>query len=408
MGRPVGGARWPPTRMSTVWHLPCNLMPLSLAALETLGLDARDRASEIDEARRLPADLAAGLAATGITRGFAPVEVGAPELPIGDYVDAVERLAYHEASLGWCAMISCTTSLVSGYVDERWLEPLFGSPEVTLAGFAGPMGQARPAEDGSGLVVSGRWPWGSGSYNANWIGGGIRVSPDHPITDSDGRQLRVPFVFFARDQVELLDTWHVTGLKGTGSTDYEVTGAVIPDGRWADMAYGPRIGRTLYRFPFFGALAVGVAAVSLGIARRSIDDFVELAAVKKPALSSRVLAERQVVQAEVAQAEAAWRSARAFLDQAVADAWLSTESGSIDNQAKAMLRLAATNATDRAAHAVSLCYHAAGGSSVYLDSPLQRHFRDVHVTTQHGMVAPRLNEVLGRFRLGLPTDFAAL
>ncbi len=377
-----------------------------VTAIEAFGRKTTERAAEIDDASRLPADVAAGLAATGITRGFAPVEIGAPELPVADYVDAVERLAYHEASLGWCAMISCTTSLLSGYVPERWVEPLFGAVDVTLGGFAGAMGQATPAE--GGITVTGQWPWGSGSYNCQWVGGGVRPPKDVTYLSADGRQLRAPFVFFARDQVELLDTWQVAGLKGTGSTDYAVHDALVPDGRWADMAYGPRIDRTLYRFPFFGALAVGVAAVTIGIARRAVDDFVALATVKKPSMSSRTLAERQVIQADIALAEAAWRSGRAFLDQTVADAWASTEQGTVGDQAKALLRLAAANATERAAFAVGLCYHGAGGSAVYLDSPLQRHFRDVNVATQHAMVAPRLNEVLGRARLGLPTDYSGL
>ena len=377
-----------------------------VTAIEALGPKTGGRADEIDDAARLPPDVAAGLASTGITRGFAPAEVGGAELAVADYVDAVERLGYHEASLGWCAMISCTTSLLSGYVPEPWIEPLFGSAGVTLGGFAGSMGQATSVE--RGITVTGQWPWGSGSYNCDWIGGGVRPPKDPVYLDGEGRQLRAPFVFFARDQVELLDTWRVAGLKGTGSTDYAVTDALVPDGRWADMAYGPRIDRTLYRFPFFGALAVGVAAVTLGIARRAVDDFVELATVKKPSMSSRTLAERQVIQAEVALAEAAWRSGRAFLDQAIADAWAATEQGTVGDSAKVLLRLAAVNATERAAYAVDRCYHGAGGSAVYLDNPLQRHFRDVHVATQHAMVAPRLNEVLGRARLGLPTDFAGL
>ena len=143
-----------------------------VAAVEALGQSTRERADEIDDAARLPSDVAAGLAATGITRGFAPSEVGGPELAVAEYVDAVERLGYHEASLGWCAMISCTTSLLSGYVPERWVEPLFGATGVTLGGFAGSMGQASPVD--GGITVTGQWPWGSGSYNCDWIGGGVR------------------------------------------------------------------------------------------------------------------------------------------------------------------------------------------------------------------------------------------
>jgi indole-3-acetate monooxygenase len=165
----------------------------------------------------------------------------------------------------------------------------------------------------------------------------------------------------------------------------------------------------LYRFPFLGALALGVCAVTLGLARRARDELVLLAGGKRPAQSSRTLAERPVVQAEVARAEAAYRSARAFVREAVEDAWEAAGGGDpLSGEHRRLLRLAATDATWRAAGAVDLMYHAGGGSSIHEASPLQRAFRDVHVATQHGMVAERTYEPLGRMALGLPTDVNTL
>jgi alkylation response protein AidB-like acyl-CoA dehydrogenase len=219
------------------------------------------------------------------------------------------------------------------------------------------------------------------------------------IVEGDG----APFVFFEPSQVELLDTWRVAGLKGTGSGDYAVREAFVPEGRWVSLIGGgaPVVETPVSGLPFLGMLAAGVCSVALGLARRAHHELIELAGGKKPSGSSRTLAERPVVQQEVARAEAAFRSARAFLREVVAEA---SASSSPSPERARRLRLAATDATWRSAEAVDLMYTAGGGSSLFEDSPLQRVFRDVHVATQHGMVAGRTYEPLGRMALGLPTD----
>ncbi|MDH4077794.1 MAG: acyl-CoA dehydrogenase family protein, partial [Acidimicrobiia bacterium] len=160
----------------------------------------------------------------------------------------------------------------------------------------------------------------------------------------------------------------------------------------------------LYRFSFLGALGIGVASVMVGLGRRAIDELVALGA-KVPVGSSRTLAERPTVQAQIAEADAAVRSSRSFLREVVDQCWeAAATEGRMTGEHKRLLRLAATNMAERCAHAVDLCYHAAGGSAVYETSPLQRVFRDTHVATQHGMIAPRTLEPLGRMVFGLETD----
>jgi alkylation response protein AidB-like acyl-CoA dehydrogenase len=152
-----------------------------------------------------------------------------------------------------------------------------------------------------------------------------------------------------------------------------------------------------------------VCSVTLGLARRAQDELVDVAGGKRPSGSSRTLAERPAVQATVARAEAGWRSAWALLREVVAEAWDAAAAGDpLGDEHKRSIRLAATNVTWRSAEAVDLMYHAGGGSSIHETSPLQRVFRDVHVATQHGMVAERTYEPVGRMALGLPTDTAQL
>ncbi|MDZ7676479.1 MAG: acyl-CoA dehydrogenase family protein [Acidimicrobiales bacterium] len=377
-------------------------------SLTTLGERADELAHETESLRRLPDELAAGLRELGLGRAMAPAEVGGGEHPVAEVVDVIERLAYHDGATAWCAMIAATTSLVGGYLPADWAEAVYGPLDAHTGGFAAPVGRGRISDDG--LVVTGRWQWGSGTHHCTWIGGGTLVVDDagEPAALPDGAV--APFVLFPADEVELHDTWHVAGLKGTGSVDYTVTEAVVPPGRWVQLGAPPVVDRPLYRFSFMGALAVGVAAVGLGLARRAADELIDLAGGKRPQGSSRTLAERPVVQAALAEAEAGRRAARLLLDRAVADAThLAAGAADLDEvSVRVDLRRAASHAMRVAADAVDTCYTAGGGAAVYDRSPLQRVFRDVHVATQHAMVAPRTMEVVGRADLGLPTDTSQL
>ncbi len=379
--------------------------PVDIAAL---GHAADGRSVEIEALRRLPDDLAAGIRQLGFGRAMAPTEIGGGEWTVADTVDRLEKLAYFDGATAWCAMIAATTSLVSGSLPAEWCERIYGDVDAHTGGFAAPVGRATATA--SGLEVSGQWQWGSGTHHCNWIGGGCLV------VDADGKPAPLadgtvaPFVFFRADEVVLDDeSWRVSGLKGTGSVDYRVDAVVVPEGRWVQIGARPVVDRALYRFSFLGALAVGIGAVALGMARRAHDELVDMAGGKKPQGSSRTLAERTVVQDAVARADAARRAARHLLDHAVADAWAVAEAGDgIDASTRIGLRQAATHATLAAADAVDICYRAGGGAAVHERSALQRVFRDVHVATQHAMVAPRVMEVVGRSLLGLPTEVGQL
>jgi alkylation response protein AidB-like acyl-CoA dehydrogenase len=154
---------------------------------------------------------------------------------------------------------------------------------------------------------------------------------------------------------------------------------------------------------------MGIAAVALGLARASIREAVALAGAKTPDGSARKLANRPHVQGEVARAEAGVRSARAFLMESIETAWeVARRDSRIGVEQRRDLRLATTWATGQAAAAVDRMYEVAGGTAVYRDSPLQRHFRDVHAATQHMMVGTSTYELTGRLLLGLETDTSFL
>lgn len=384
--------------------------PFDRAVLAQVAAHAGTRSEEIESQRRLPSDLVERMIAAGAFRTCVPVAYGGTERPVLDTLDTIEAFSYHDGSAGWCVMIGNTTGLVAGFLPPVHARELFGDPAAIGGGYAQPAGTATVVE-GGGLRVTGRWSWGSGTDHCTAIGGGVRVlAADGTATTVPGGG-PFPYVFFDRADVELLDTWHVHGLKGTASTDYEVHDAFVPEGRWADLTAlnrtTPAVDTPLYRFPFFGTFALSVAAVLAGLGRRAVDELVAIGG-KLPMGSTRTLAERPVVQAQIARAEADVRSSRAFVREVVEETWAAAVEGAVTDEHRRLLRLAAATMAERCWHAVELCYRAAGGTSVYDTSPLQRLFRDASVATQHGMVAERTLEPVGLLRFGRRADTSML
>ena len=215
-------------------------------------------------------------------------------------------------------------------------------------------------------------------------------------------------VFFPAADGELIDNWDVSGLRGTGSHDYAVSGLFVPQARAIPFDATPRAPGPLYRLPRQALLDNMMAALPLGIARTAIDTLVEIAAGgKRPAGAEAPLAERTTVQADVARAEALYLSGRSFLYDSVTQSWEAAQAGrALSVREVAVLRLARTHAVQAAVQAVDLMYTDAGGAAIYTRNPLERCFRDIHAVTQHVSMNPANYEVSGRVLLGLDPDRA--
>ena len=373
-------------------------------AVRQVGPAVAARSEEIERARTLPPDVVDLVRPTGAFQMWVPDELGGPMVPAWEGLEAIEELGYHDGAVGWCAMIGSSTSLLSSFLADEHAQEIYGRRDSISGGFAMPAGRAVPVE--GGLRVTGTWSWGSGTRHCDWIGGGCRIVDEDGASTQRADGLAMPFVFFPAADVEFIDTWHVSGLSGTGSGDYRVDDVFVPEGRWVELgADDPVLDNSLSRFSFYGLLAAGVAACSIGIGRRSIDELAALADHKRPQGSARTLRERSQVQADVAIAEAKLASAWAFLRDATTTAWAVAEDGNpLTLEHKRLLRLSATHATQTSAEVAELMYKAAGGAAIYTTSPLQRTFRDAFVATQHAMVAPRTFDMAGRLRLGIDTD----
>src|ERR1700730_5938657 len=320
---------------------------------------AGELAARTEADRRLPEGLVTGLRDSGLFRAGAPATVGAHEAPPAVTLRCAETVARGDASAGWCVAIAATSSLLGGWLSAEGLAQVFGDPALVAAGVWAPRGHARQVQ--GGYRVSGRWAFCSGIMHSDYLFGGCLVQ-DGSDGEATPRILGMPV-----RELEIGDTWHTSGLRGTGSHDALADDLFVPDHRLLSLLdTRPRIDAPLYRFPTFGFFALSIAAAALGNARGSIDDLSALAAGKTAQGSSRVLAERAATQAAVGEAEAALRAARALYYGAIDEAWAAAQApGPVDESLRLGLRLAATHAVRASADIARSMYDLGGGSAIY-------------------------------------------
>ena len=375
-----------------------------LAAAQRLAPRAAELAERTEQARGLPRELVDGLLDAGLLCMCLPRSLGGREAHPATMARALEELARADGATAWCAMIASTSCVLGAYLPASEAELIFGGGRTIAGGVFAPRGHAE-RRDGA-YLVNGRWSFASGVTHCDWVLGGCVVHEnDEPVLLDDGSP-DVRLMLMPIGAIDVIDTWSVSGLRGSGSHDMAAVSQLVPDVRVVSLhSERPAHDGALYSFPVFGLLAVGIAAVALGIARGAIEDLISLAGSKTPASGRRTLAERATVQALLARAEAALRAARGLVLGEVEAAWIAAERGvAMPDRRRLGLRLAATHATEVAAEVATSMYRAGGGSSIYDSSPLQRRFRDVNVATQHMMVAPSTWELAGRMLVGLPTD----
>jgi alkylation response protein AidB-like acyl-CoA dehydrogenase len=364
-----------------------------LTAAQELAPRIAARSNEIEAARRLPADLAQEMAKAGLFRMWTPEAYGGFEV--------------HPTVLLEVLMIGSEIGVTAAWLPEQTARAVFGPQDAIVGGVNAPFGVAERVE--GGFRVTGRWPWASGSQNCQWLMVGAMVTQQGRPNLSPAGMPELRFLVVPARDVVLHDTWYASGMCGTGSCDMELKDLFVPDEHtFGFINEAPRISRPLFACPPFGLLSMGVAAVTLGIARRAIDELSALARQKILMPSRQPLASRAAVQSAVAEAEAQVRSARALLFEAVNSTFTAATRGEVSTRNRAELRLAITHAVRASVRAVDLMYEAAGGTAVFRTSPLQRCFRDVHTVTQHAMVAAPTLETIGSVLLGLETDTTLL
>jgi alkylation response protein AidB-like acyl-CoA dehydrogenase len=360
-------------------------------ALRELVLRHRD---STDTERRLAEPVVKGMAAIGVFRSLVPASAGGEEWDWPTWLRVVEALSTVEGAVGWIAGVGGSVGgILSGWVSADVGRTLFCSDPIGLTVSAGsPTGTARRID--GGYMLSGRWQFGSSSPHASWFLGGYALEGEPPRIG--------PMLSFPAKDAEIIDTWSVGGMRGTGSHDFAVRDLFVPVAHalnaWDDPPLHPG---PLYRLPVTLTLASGLAPLSLGIARGALNCFIELMETRVDRFTGTSMRDRHTVQERIAQAEAITRSGRAYLYEVAEELWEAVRSeGRLSEKQHALGRLALMHAVASGAKAVDLVYHAAGTASIFTKNLLERFFRDVHVATQHRFASPEEMYQVGRILLG--------
>ena len=357
---------------------------------------------DCERQRRLTPALFQELRRAGIFNLTVPRAFGGTQVDLTTFVSVIEELSRHDGSVGWNAMIAGSYGFLADYLPEATAKAIFGSGDALIAGTLAPTGRADRMP--GGYAISGRWSFGSGCHNANWIVVSCRVpatgSEPTPESPPDVRLFLLP-----ASECQIVDSWFTAGLRGTGSHDFEIAHARVGEEfSFPSAAFfsGPEERSTTgYRQPFFAIAPLIIAAVSLGIARDAIESFHTLARTKVPRRGTVALSQQHTVHQRVGQAEASLRSSRVYLyDTSRRLDALRAHDAQIITDLIADCRLAGAHAAQSCVEAVDSMFESGGGSSIYETSRLERCFRDVHVVTHHHMVSPSNIEMVGQYLLG--------
>lgn len=188
------------------------------------------------------------------------------------------------------------------------------------------------------------------------------------------------------EEAELLDTWHVLGLRGTNSCDFAVREVFVPDDRTTNVFTARNcVDIPAASLPVRVALGLGHAAIAIGIAQGALDQIIGLSKVKRAAMKpTSLLGDDSVFLHVVGESRLRLAGARALLETTTENLELSCEEGRVLTPEEILIsRTMPGYVTSEAVKIVDSAYTTAGSSSLYDSSSLQRRFRDIHVATQH-------------------------
>src|SRR5579872_372097 len=339
-------------------------------------------ADEIERTRRLTPKVVSALVENGLYRSLLPKSTGGFESPPLVFMEMLEEIAKADASTAWCVGQCSVVAMTAAYLDTDVAHQVFGKPtDIAAWGAIAHDVQAVPG----GYTISARWDFASGMRQANWLGAHVQV------LEADGtRRMRsngtpeIRTILFPASSATTYDVWNVIGLCGTGTDSYSVDKLFIPENFTAlrDDFTALREKGLLYGITTYSMFGLGFGAVSLGVARATLDAAIDLAR-KKHSVGIAAMKDNNAVQGLIGRTEAKLRAARAYHFSTANDAWqelLST--GRLSEKGRAAIRLSATYTIHQAAEVVDTAYHMAGATAVFKSNPFERRFRDMHAIAQ--------------------------
>lgn len=371
-------------------------------AIVKLAAKVRARAGEIDELRALPPDLYSELKATGVFHALTPRRYGGSELPLSAVHAMIFDASRANGSLGWMVMVGMTQGPGFGLLPLDTASRLLkgGSPP-TIRGTIAPKGIAVPVE--GGFRVTGRWPFASGGPDTDLVAGNCLVYRDGKPALDDAGVPDARICVLPASQAKFIDTWHVLGMRGTDSRDVAFEDVFVP----TEMTYNIFTTKSNFDTPHTYlpvrlAYALAHAAIALGIAQGALDEIVELAPRKRPAVHpGTTLVHDPIFRHELGENSLRVEAGRAFLERTTDECWKAgAERRHMGAREILTARFMSAFVTELCIEVVDWAFGAAGSESVYDTSSIQRRLRDIQVARQHATVSKHTYQILGATVLG--------
>jgi alkylation response protein AidB-like acyl-CoA dehydrogenase len=345
------------------------------------------RGGEIETGRRIPHDIVETLRSIGVFRMFVPHSHGGLELDLPAALSVVKLLAKIDGSLGWISMIAAGSAIMASSLKRETYDRIYlDGPDVIIAGSTAPCGRADAVDER--WKISGRWPFASGCQHADlMIGVCAMINKGMPLRGPSG-PLFQGFVLPASEW-EIEDTWHVAGLKGTGSHHVALNGVITSKGNFFDFG-----GQSCLTGPLYSAAPQLVTllhgAVALGIAEGALEDLITVTNGRRQVQPGRRTRAPETFLSELGRIGAELRAMTALLEMQATSHWQHACEGTLKNVTLLTQSMqTVTWVTAASVRAVDALFALAGSGAVYENSPLQRRMRDLHTAAQHNVVHAR-------------------
>ena len=356
-------------------------------ALERIAPELESLSREAEIQRRAPDAMAALLKKARLPMAKVPREAGGYEVHPARQVDFFARIAYLNPTAGWLSFNqNGSAGLLGATLPDAGLTTVFSDDSPLLAAVSAPTGRSEACT--GGFRVSGRWAYASGVHIAEWIV--LATLCDEPAG--------VRYVVLPRESVDLHDDWHVAALQGTGSVDVSANDVFVPEELTGTPFEQRRGGAQYVKLGYRGYVGAESVGFSLGVAQRMLEESAKLARTKKRVLDPNTVGERGAFQQELGRSDATLRAARAYVISELERAMkIAEQSDALLNEFEAT-RLGASIgwATESICQAATRLFPYTGASSLHLEHPIQRSFRDLLGSGQHIVATNETLDAWGR------------
>jgi len=346
----------------------------------------RERAGRDESLRQMSKETLSDLHRTGLFRFHQPKRWGGAELPFTAIFDIPYEIGRGDASTAWNVGNLGIHHWMLALYDERAQQEVWGAdPDALIAsGIAYPQGRARKVD--GGLVISGFWNFSSGVDHAAWNMLAVMVREGDTVVDH--RMCLVP-----RGEYEIVDDWHVVGMRSTGSKSVKATDVFVPEHRALSMYLarggteypGYRVNpNPLYRVPLSGLGSHCLAGAGVGNAQAALELTVQAITERSTSYTAMRMRDFQAVQLRVAAAGAKVDAARLLIRTDCAEAErIAYEGRSPTLEEKLRFKRNVAWGMDRCTEAIDELHALAGANGIYDRYPIQRIFRDQHALSAH-------------------------